>query len=69
MSLLTNDHGDFWCAEHAIGFHIPPCLRQHGMARGSQAGEIRHRRASYETHTCFGWQAEQVAQPAQRDLL
>ena len=39
------------------------------MARGSQAGEVRHLATGHEAHTALARQVEQVQQPSRRDFL
>jgi hypothetical protein len=48
MRLLVHHYLDRWSSEKAIRLDVPPGVIKHTMARGSQAGEVRHLAAGHK---------------------
>ena len=69
MCILTQKHAHGRGTREALGLDVPADPCEHGVARGREADEARHRGAGDESHGALARQPQDVEQPARGHLL
>jgi len=69
VALRPGDDPDPRRSGEAVAGGVPPGLREHPVARGQQAGEVRRRGTGREADRGVDGEAEEVEQPGRRHLL
>ena len=69
MNFAADQHAHARGALQPLGFHVPSGAMQHLVARGREAGEVRHVAAGHEAHSGRGRQSEQLHNPPRDDVF
>jgi hypothetical protein len=69
VDFVTYDHGDRWCSEQTLRFHVPTLATQQSVSGGGQTGEVGHGRSCDESHTCVFGQSQEGDEPLAAKVL
>ena len=69
VGVLSDHHGDWWCAEQTVALRIPPCPLEEFVTCCRHARRVGDRGAGDESDVCVAGQPEDVEQPASSDVV